>query len=117
MCQRSSKCLAKAHAAFRQAVTEFLKSKGAVEDDWYDLRLPTRAGPLHISVWDYAIMTRFSDVEKGKQFTASIGSSCNPFTGKWNFHYENSVAALKPAVVLAYFGGLIEQLLAWEDSP
>ena len=62
-----TKRLARAHAAFKQAVTAYIVSKGARRvDQFYDFEIDTPAGLLGISVWDDAIMTRFSDVGRGK---------------------------------------------------
>jgi hypothetical protein len=51
--------------------------------------LDTPAGLLRLSVYDDWVATRFDDVALGKAFTATCGRTCNPFTGKWNFHYYN----------------------------
>ena len=113
----TTKRLALAHARFRTAVTDYLLSKGAVADGrFHDYRIETPAGPLGISVWETSIMTRFDDVERGQAFTASCGFRCNPYSGKWNFHFADHPDALTPAVVLAQFGFYFEQLLAWQPG-
>jgi hypothetical protein len=113
----SPKRLAQAHAKFRTAVTEYLLSKGAVADGrFHDYYIDTPAGPLGVSVWDTSIMTRFDDVERGRAFTASCGSRCNPYSGKWNFHFSDHPDTLNPATVLAHFGFYFERLLAWTPS-
>ena len=111
-----TKRLARAHAAFKQAVTKYIVSKGARRvDQLYDYEIDTPAGLLGISVWDDAIMTRFSDVDRGKSFTSTVGLPCNPFSGKWNFHFANDPTSLEPNAVLAHFGLYLERLLAWEQ--
>jgi hypothetical protein len=85
---QTTKRLARAHVAFKQAVTAYIVSKGARRvDEFYDYEIDTPAGPLGISVWDDAIMARFADLDRGKSFTSTVGLPCNPFSGKWNFRY------------------------------
>jgi hypothetical protein len=113
----TSKRLARAHAEFRTAITDYLLSNGAVADGrFYDYCIDTPAGPLAISVWDTSIMTRFDDVERGKLFTASCGCSSNPYSGKWNFHFSDHPDSLEPAAVLRHFGFFFDQLLAWKPA-
>ena len=96
---------------FKEVVTNYITSRGAVEDDWYGFKINTPAGRLNLAVYETWIATRFNDVEKGKAFTESIGSRCNPYSGKWNFRFGDN---LNPDFVLQHFGFYFERLLAWE---
>jgi len=108
---RTHKHSAAACLRFKQVVTDYITSRGAVEDDWYGFTIDTPAGALNIAVHDNWIETRFNDLAKGIVFTDSINNPCNPCTGKWNFHFEN----LNPDFVLQHFVIYLEKLLAWES--
>jgi hypothetical protein len=110
--RRISKRLAKAQERFKSAVTEYLMSKGAKPGGFYDYALDTPAGPLHLSVYENWIATRFDDVAAGRAFSEACGRPCNPFSGKWNFHFADE--SLDPAGVLAYFGFFLDRLLGWK---
>ena len=96
MAKRITKTLLAARVAFKQRVTEFLKAVGAAENDGlYEWRLNTPVGELDISLWDNAIMCRFADVERATEFTRQFTSqSCNPFSGKWNWHFDDCADTL-----------------------
>ena len=96
MTKRTTKKLLAARVAFKQRVTEFLKAVGAAENDGlYEWRLNTPVGELDISLWDNAIMCRFADVERATEFTRQFTSqSCNPFSGKWNWHFDDCADTL-----------------------
>jgi hypothetical protein len=56
-------------------------------------RLQTRAGLLRIYAHDGAIFTRFQDVDSACEWLnpAKHGRSrLNPYSGKWNFHFDPS---------------------------
>ena len=115
--KRSTKRLAAAHAAFRKSVAEYIVSKGAVRvGRFYEYEIDTPAGPLGISFWDNAILTRFEDVVRGTEASASCGILCNRFSGKWNFHFDDDPTSLEPESVLAHFGFYFERLLAWAPA-
>ena len=96
MARRITKKLLAARAAFKQRVCEFLQAVGADESDGLEVwKLTTPAGELNISVWDAATMCRFADVEKGTTFTRQFtAQSCNPFSGKWNWHFDDDADTL-----------------------
>ena len=96
MATRITKKLLAARAAFKARVSEFLKSVGASQNDGtYEWKLGTTLGELDISVWDSAIMCRFTDVERGSNFTRQFTSqSSNPFSGKWNWHFTDDADTL-----------------------
>lgn len=56
----------------------------------YEHALETRAGKLHVSVssLDPTIFCCFDDPKRA----TDIGLVCNPYSGKWNFHGEDSVS-------------------------
>jgi hypothetical protein len=90
MAKRITKKLLAARSKFRQRVTNFIRALGGVEANGvYGFKLRTPIGELGISVWDAAIMCRFDDVER-----ASKETCCNPFSGKWNWHYADDAATL-----------------------
>jgi len=96
LAKRITKNLLAARAAFKQRVSEFLKAVGADQiDGMYDWRLHTHYGDLDISVWDNAVMCRFDDVAKGTALTRQFTfQSCNPHSGKWNWHYPDDADTL-----------------------
>ena len=110
------KRLAKAQERFKAGLTEFIVSKGTRPSDFYDHEIDTPAGLLRISIHDNWIATRFDDVAEGRRFSSSIGVGCNPFSGKWNFHYSDDVTSLDPEVVIADFGYFLERLLDWRPN-
>jgi len=89
-------CLYPSRAAFKQRVCGFLKSVGASPSDGaYEWKLNTPIGELGVSLWDNAIMCRFADVEQGSAFTRQFtAQSCNPYSGKWNWHFEDDADTL-----------------------
>lgn len=96
MARRITKKLLAARAAFNTRVCDFLKGMGASQDDGaYEWKLATPIGDLNVSLWDSAIMCRFADVERGKAFTSQFaGLSSNPYSGKWNWHFEDDAETL-----------------------
>ena len=112
----SAKQLAKAHERFQSALTEYVVSKGAKPSKFYDHELDTPAGLLRISVHDSWIATRFDDVAAGKLFTESHHVPCNPYSGKWNFHFSNDPASLEPNAAIAHFGHYLDRLLNWQPE-
>jgi hypothetical protein len=111
--RRNTKRLVKAQERFNAAVSKLFESLGARPGRFYDLELDTPAGLLHLSVHGNWVATRFDDLTLGRAFTESCGRSCNPCSGKWNFHYADSHS---PEIVLAdlrYWFGL---LMEWEPT-
>jgi len=106
----------KAQQRFKEAVTKLLESYGARTGRFYDLKLDTPAGLLHISVNETWVATRFDDVALGRAFTDSCGRPCNPYSGKWNFHYSES---LNPEIVVADLQFWFDKLMTWkrQDEP
>lgn len=96
MAHRVTKRLLAARAAFKQRVCDFLKSVEASSSDGvYEWILETPIGELGVSLWDNAILCRFAEVEKGTEFTRKLtAQSCNPYSGKWNWHFEDEADTL-----------------------
>lgn len=96
MAHRITKKLLAARAAFKTRVWDFLKGMGAFQNDGtYEWKFATPIGDLSVSLWDAAIMCRFADVERGKAFTRQFAAqSSNPFSGKWNWHFEDDADTL-----------------------
>jgi len=58
---------------------------GQPDDGTYEWKMDTRFGPLRLSVDGDAVMTKFDFPH-----LAHDELGCNPFSGKWNFHYFDS---------------------------
>jgi len=101
----------KAQQRFREAVTEFFKDLGVQPGRFYDLELDTPAGLLQISIYDSWVATRFDNLVLGKVFTSSCGRPCNPYSGKWNFHYPKT---LTPEVAISDLRFWFRFLMDWE---
>ena len=111
----NAKKLDQAKVRFKSALTAYIISEGAQPSDFYEYEIATPAGRLWITIYETWIACRFDDVELGKRFTESCGSSCNPYTGKWNFHFsEGTVESLDPEMAIAHFGFFLGQLICWE---
>ena len=118
MPRRNTKRFLKARERFEAAVTKLLDSLGARPGNFYDYELPTPAGLLHISVNGNWVAARFDDVALGKAFTESCYCPCNPYSGKWNFHFfDGTAASLDPKTVLPVLEYYFDQLMAWKADP
>ena len=106
----------KAQQRFKEAVSKLFQSLGAQAGRFYDLELDTPAGLLHVSVYGNWVATRFDDVALGRAFTDSCGRPSNPYSGKWNFHYPDS---LSPEIVVSDLRFWFDHLMTWkpEDEP
>ncbi len=112
----TAKQLEKAQEIFKAAVTTYLDSIGARPSTFYNLELDTPAGLLRLSVYDDWVATRFDNVALGKAFTATCGRPCNPFSGKWNWHYfDGTIESLNPDAVILDLSFYIDWLLNWES--
>ncbi|MGD0900314.1 MAG: hypothetical protein ABR915_20980 [Thermoguttaceae bacterium] len=110
-----SKRLLKAEERFQAAVTTYIVSLGARPGMFYDYELDTPVGVLHISVYGDWVATRFADPARGTEFTKTCGHACNPYSGKWNFHFgDGTAASLAPETVLPQLDHFFDCLLHWE---
>ena len=111
----NAKALLKAQKRFKNALTEYIVGKGARPSKSYDFELATPAGSLLITVYGNWIACRFDNVELGRLASASTGRRCNPYSGKWNFHFcDGSVASLEPQAAIALFGSYLDDVLQWQ---
>lgn len=96
MPRRITKKLIAARSNFQNRVSNFIRAIGGVEHDGlYRFKLDTPIGEMGISVWDLAIMCRFWNVVKASEFTRRHTSqSCNPHSGKWNWHFSDDATTL-----------------------
>ena len=107
-----TKKLLKAQAFFRRNVQKFIESVGAVkQDDGFVLITPI--GQLIIWIYDCWIACRFEDVHAATVFTKGV---CNPFSGKWNWHYYNDVVTLNNGLVIGDYVHAIESLLDYRPT-
>ena len=84
---------------------------------FYDYELDTPAGLLHLTVYGDWVAARFDDVARGGAFTKTCGCLCNPYSGKWNFHFcDGTIGSLHPDIVLPQLGYYYEWLMAWEPE-
>lgn len=111
--RRKSQRQLKAERRFVEAVTEFFTDLGARPGSFYDHALDTPAGLLHVSIHGNWIATRFDDLTLGKAFTASCDSSCNPYSGKWNFHFPSGY---NPELAVAELRFWFDKLMSWRPS-
>ena len=118
MAKRISKTLLTARASFKSRVCNFLKSVGASRNDGtYEWKLSTPIGNLHVSLWDSDIICRFENVEEAtafaRQFTAQ---ACNPYTGKWNWHFSDDADTLNGDCE-AHFMRYVTLLMSFDSLP
>lgn len=92
-------------AQFRKEAEAALSRLGATLVDpgrMYPYSLNTYAGELRISIDDDSLMCRFEDVEKAKEELYSslygLDQRLNRFSGKWNWHGLDCVAAFEQIV-------------------
>jgi hypothetical protein len=111
--RRKSERNLKAERRFVEAVTEFVIGLGARPASFYDYEMDTPAGLLRVTVYETWVATRFDDVGLGRAFSESCGRSCNPYSGKWNFHYADSHPT---EVVIADLRFWFDRLLSWKPS-
>ena len=75
---------------FMAEVGRRLQSLGAspnrASDSAYQYTLATVAGNLHVTVYDDWIACRFEEPERTK--AAVSDTRLNPYSGKWNHHYD-----------------------------
>lgn len=93
---------------FKQAVADYLASKGATTSRFYDFEIETKAGTLFVSPHDNWIACRFENVEEAKRLLGN-NPRLNPFSGKWNFHYSDET--IHTPAPLTDFAMHLERLL------
>jgi hypothetical protein len=100
---RKTKAQLKTDAAFEAAFEARMVELGAVRGEHregaglvgllggYIWKLETVAGPLLITCHGDWVATRFVDVERAKEYVDHSfgGGGMNPYSGKWNTHFDN----------------------------
>lgn len=118
--RKPSKKLLKAQEFFRRSMKEFIESKGAIPtpDGFYDHALVTPIGCLRITVYENWIACRFDNVTAATVFTTRHcgGIACNPYSGKWNFHYHDDANTLSDLLLTRSFVACLERLLVYNPS-
>lgn len=108
---RVTKKLQAARAAFRTRVLEFIQQYNPAPSNFYEFTIETPIGTMHLSIWESAIMCRFDNVAAAKVFTAG-NQSCNPYTGKWNWHYSDDAETLNNEGCEAHWQMCMEKLMS-----
>ena len=74
---------------FKAEIGRRLEALGATRnrDRGYDYTLTTVAGNLYVTVYDDWIACRFEEPERAK---AISDTRLNPYSGKWNHHYDDA---------------------------
>ena len=75
------------HEWFKAEIGRRLEALGATRnrDCGYEYAVATVAGSLYVTVYDDWIACRFEEPERAK----AIGDTrLNPYSGKWNHHYD-----------------------------
>ena len=100
---------------FVRLCNELIARLGGVRSDGiYQWELATRYGRLDLTVRENrfegpgTVFTSFDDPS-----TAGSHLDCNPYSGKWNYHYAESHAI---EVVLLDLGYWFDQLMNWEPT-
>ena len=116
--RRKSKRLLQAEDKFKAAVTEYLVGLGARPRPpglCYSYELDTPAGLLLISVYENWVAACFDDVERAKVATKGCGYSCNPYSGKWNFHFGgDNPQSLALETVMPQLDYHFDRLMHWD---
>lgn len=90
MATRTTKAEQANRAWFKAEVARRLTGLGATRNQrgMYDYAVATVAGNLLVTVYDNWIACRFEEPERAK---AISDARLNPYSGKWNHHYDPAV--------------------------
>ena len=89
-------------------LVQYLATVGVEEDDGTShltFRLETSVGPLTVS-YDLQFGNIFTHFEDPKRASKIV--DCNPFSGKWNFHFDRETTADQ---AYEHFRSLLERLV------
>lgn len=89
-------------------MTATLREMGAVDSDFYPLKIDTPAGVLRIAPYGDWIATRFDDPQKS---TEILGEQRVGSTGKWNFHVADGQTQEGQGNLRLWFRSELESLL------
>jgi hypothetical protein len=89
--------------------------RGAVPDDFYELRLQTSVGLLRLSFSEgHSLASVFGRFDEPERAVALIGRHrLNAFSGKWNWHWSKDD---DPELALLSFKADLDRLTASESS-
>lgn len=87
MAKRITKAKQANQAWFKAEVAKRLTALGATRPDGYgyDYTVATAAGNLYVTAYEDWIACRFEEPERAK---AISDTRLNPYSGKWNHHYD-----------------------------
>jgi hypothetical protein len=92
------------------------------ERDEYTLQTP--AGELWVGIrareagYHPAIMQRFEDPERARAFKSNFGGLLNPYSGKFNFHFDiETVADIENLEYISWWATFIEWLMEQPPVP
>lgn len=102
-----TKKLQKAEALADKALVALLQEFGAQQnlDAMYDYQIETPVGRLGCTVRNGELFCRFDDPD-----AAALVTDCNPYSGKWNFHYFGKDPATVVEEVRRKFSKLLDQV-------
>jgi hypothetical protein len=90
MKQRLTKAGLRAEEHFKKLADAYLATVGTKPGRLgYEWNVETRAGTLSLTAYGHSIAGRFGDVERAKALGLGY---LNPYSGKWNHHYEIGAA-------------------------
>jgi len=73
---------------FKAEINRRLAALGAIRNQGgYEYAVATVAGSLYVTVYDDWIACRFEEPERAK---AISDTRLNPYSGKWNHHYDDA---------------------------
>jgi len=94
--KRWSGMIKKERVALGNLLSNYLQEKGAIDDPtrFYQHKVCTPVGTLRVSYSEStgAILCRFDDVDQAKASKACGATRMNPYSGKWNFHWDRCSA-------------------------
>lgn len=115
MAKRNSKAQQKREAKFLADLQAYFVLAGATEPESCGKQvMQTPLGPLDIRVFDDWVHTCFVAVKAAHPWTVRHARmECNPYSGKWNFHFWNNET---PDVAISHIGHYIGKLLAYQPT-
>ncbi len=99
------------YASFDVLVRDYLLKHGAQAKSgkpWDEYVIETSVGPLTIHPFEGWIATRFDDAKRAAE---RLGSAVNPYSGKWNFHFDTFRDERDIENALKHFAWHLERIL------
>lgn len=114
--RKPTKATLAAKAAFDTRIRAILEQAGATLGQWGEYTLETRYGHLsaHPTMFydECTVFCRFSDPAR-----AAHGVDCNPYSGKWNFHYGSGHTLAEAADLAEDFAARLSVILLPQEAP